>query len=141
MENDSLKSSFYGKIPELKPTSRTQFEIDRELLLNLLFNHNQENKTPTTDIYFINSGELLQNFPNPFVENTQIWYKTDKESYVEILISDLSGKKIRTINEGIKEKGLHSMYLQLKGIAPGTYFYSLIINGRICDTKKMSKLN
>lgn len=141
MENDSLKSSFYGKIPELKPTSRTQFEIDRELLLNLLFNHNHENKKPTTDIYFINSGELLQNFPNPFVENTQIWYKTDKESHVEILISDLSGKKIRTINEGFKEKGIQFIDLHLKGIAPGTYFYSLIINGRICDTKKMSKLN
>lgn len=141
MENDSLKSFPYGKMPELKPDSRAQFELKREFLLNLLFRTKEDTISFEHDKHLNTSNRLLQNYPNPFVENTQIWYKTEENSTVDILISDLTGKKIRTIKEGTKEKGMLCIDLQLKGISPGTYFYTLIINGRICDTKKMTKLN
>ena len=116
-------------------------ELKREFLLNLLFRNKEDTISFKHDKHLNTSNRLLQNYPNPFVENTQIWYKTEENSSVDILISDLTGKKIRTIKQGTKENGMQCIDLQLKGIAPGTYFYSLIINGRICDTKKMSKLN
>ena len=141
MENDSLKSFPYGKMPELMPASRTQFELKREFLLNLLFRTKEDTISFDHYNHLNTSNRLLQHYPNPFVENTQIRYETEENSSAEILISDLTGKKIRTFKEGIKEKGMQCIDLQLKNIAPGIYFYTLIINGRVYDTKKMTKLN
>ncbi len=87
--------------------------------------------------------ELLQNKPNPADEATMISVLvnstfTYKEAYIEI--TDLNGKQIDrqkvTLNEGINEVLYQHGYH-----ATGTYMYTLVIDGKAVQRKKMTFIN
>ena len=83
-----------------------------------------------------NGNKLYQNNPNPFSNKTSIRYalaKTAKEA--KILIFNMQGNLIKTlpvINNGDGEITISSGELN-----PGMYMYSLIVDGKEIDTKKM----
>jgi len=79
----------------------------------------------------------LQNVPNPFTGSTQIWYKVEKKVNVTISITDLTGKEVQKIAQGIKGKGNYKVDFLNSGLTPGTYFYSLELDGKKSNTKKM----
>ena len=138
MENGGLKSSYSGSMIEHKPQSTNQFEEKRDYLLTLIFKDKKINEQFEQALYELKSGELLQNLPNPFKGTTQIWYKLDDKSKVQINIYNYSGQLIRTINEGIKTEGNHKIEFNAQDIKDGVYFYSISLNGQITDTKKMT---
>jgi len=83
--------------------------------------------------------ELLQNKPNPADEATTIAVRVNKHSSYRsaiIVVTDLSGKEVhRTsidLNEGINEIEYNHGYHQ-----SGTFVYSLIIDGKVFQSKKM----
>ncbi len=85
------------------------------------------------------SIELLQNKPNPADEATMISVQVnDKISYKEAYISirDLSGKEVErtaiTLNTGINE----IMYRHGYNMA-GTFIYTLMIDGKAIESKRM----
>ena len=85
------------------------------------------------------SVELLQNKPNPADEATMISVQVnDKISYKDAYISirDLSGKEIErtniTLNTGINE----IMYRHGYNMA-GTFIYTLVIDGKTIESKRM----
>lgn len=82
---------------------------------------------------------LLQNKPNPFDETTAIAfivYDMPKDPNATIRIQDVNGKVIEEIQVQIKHGPNEMVYNHGYGQL-GTYFYSLIIDGKVLDTKKM----
>ncbi len=93
------------------------------------------------DGYFIlkNSKEgafLYQNNPNPFYQETTIRYFLPAGSSNAILqINDVLGTTIKTYL--LDSEGRQSITIDGGALSAGTYFYTLIINGKKADTKKM----
>ncbi len=84
----------------------------------------------------ISEASLSQNKPNPFVTSTDIKVNIPTSANTAMLnIYDLSGKQIKGIQ--VNERGEHSIYVTSEGLAPGMYIYSLIIDGKLIDTKRM----
>ncbi|MCK9401003.1 MAG: T9SS type A sorting domain-containing protein [Bacteroidales bacterium] len=137
MENQGLKSTYTGNLKQFKPESKEKYFEHRDYLLSLLPGETMSEKLHQ-NLTNIAYGSLLQNVPNPFSENTQIWYKIEKQVHVTISITDLTGKEMRQINEGIKDKGTYKVDFTNSDLISGTYFYSLLFNGKLSDTKKMS---
>ncbi|MEZ5198737.1 MAG: T9SS type A sorting domain-containing protein, partial [Bacteroidales bacterium] len=57
---------------------------------------------------------------------------------VTISIVDNSGKLIKTYNKITIEKGAHYVEFDAEGLPPGIYFYSIEVNGKLSDSKKMA---
>ncbi|NPD48169.1 T9SS type A sorting domain-containing protein [Lentimicrobium sp. S6] len=137
MENEGDKSNYSGKLVEFKPESKNHFFEHRDFLLSLI----PEEKMSTTlkgNIDVLEAGGLLQNNPNPFNGTTQIYYKMEEESNVQISIYNYTGQLIKTYIEGTKTKGIHYIDFDANGLKNGIYLYSISINGQITDSKKMT---
>ncbi|MEZ5195831.1 MAG: T9SS type A sorting domain-containing protein [Bacteroidales bacterium] len=137
MENSGLKAAYSGNMIEHKPVSSKKFEEKRDYLLSLLTeDHLGENMKES--ISLLNPGELLQNVPNPFSGQTQIWFRLDGNAPVTVHIFDNMGKRIKTYVPGTLEKGSHYVAFNAEGLPPGIYFYSIEVNGKLSDSKKMA---
>lgn len=80
---------------------------------------------------------LDQNMPNPFKEQTSISYFVPEEAGNAMMqFTDLSGRVIKTVE---LEKGSGILTVFAQNLGSGTYSYSLIINGRVMETKRMVK--
>lgn len=79
---------------------------------------------------------LYQNRPNPFTENTKIKYIINSENFRSgaLLIFDLNGLLLKTldVSPGENEISIDGGELQ-----PGMYIYSLIVNEKEVNSKKM----
>lgn len=85
-----------------------------------------------------NNGKscIKQNSPNPFTKETVIEYSIiEKDAYSSILIFDMNGKLLKTL--AINKSGNGSVIISGNDFQPGMYYYSLIINNKEIDTKKM----
>jgi hypothetical protein len=82
-------------------------------------------------------AELYQNYPNPFNPTTQILYELKNNSEVQLRVSDMLGRTVATIQNGRKNAGQHSVTFDASNLSSGVYVYSLIVDGRITETKKM----
>ncbi|MEZ5198509.1 MAG: T9SS type A sorting domain-containing protein [Bacteroidales bacterium] len=136
MENSGLKAAYSGNMIEHKPVSSKKFEEKRDYLLSLL-REDYLSENMKESIGLLKPGELLQNVPNPFSGQTQIWFKLDEVAVVTINIVDNVGKRIKTYDEGILNKGSFYVEFNAEGLPPGIYFYSIEVNGKLSDSKKM----
>jgi len=137
MENSGYKSAYTGNLIEFKPESKMQFFDNRDYLLSLIPG-DQLSKTMKGNISELKEGELLQNVPNPFKGSTQIWYKLESESIVQLSIHNYTGQLIKSYNEGTKTKGNHHINFNANGLKNGIYFYTISVNGLTTDSKKMT---
>ncbi len=82
------------------------------------------------------SAILYQNIPNPFSQQTSIGYSipTSAQS-ASIIIFDLQGKLIKTVS--VFNFGTGSIRINGSELAPGMYVYSLLVDGKIIDSKRM----
>lgn len=84
----------------------------------------------------ISSASLEQNIPNPYNQSTTIGYNLPGIfSSAQIIVTNNSGKTIKQINLSGSGKGVVNITAGL--LASGTYQYSLLIDGKLIDTKKM----
>jgi hypothetical protein len=88
-----------------------------------------------------NSFSLKQNYPNPFNPLTRIEYWVPRRSYVKLEIFNVLGEKIKTLVDGKKERGLHTVNwdgTSQQGIpaANGIYLYQLQAD-EFVNTNKM----
>jgi len=82
-------------------------------------------------------GYLAQNTPNPFSNNTEIKYQLPKATQSALLgIYDLNGKQVKMypINT---ENNSGSITLQANDLQAGMYLYTLVVDGKAFDTKRM----
>ena len=87
------------------------------------------------EILATNADQLIGNSPNPFTTQTVFSFNVaSKESKAELHISDLNGRSIDIlpIHTNMKE-----INYDRKNLSAGIYFYSLIVDGKIIETKKM----
>jgi hypothetical protein len=85
--------------------------------------------------------ELLQNFPNPFNPQTQIFFALPQRTQVGLVIYNTAGRRVKVLVSEEMESGLHSVLWngeneQGRRVASGVYFYRLIA-GDFEQTKKM----
>jgi hypothetical protein len=79
---------------------------------------------------------LFQNAPNPFNKATVIKYlvpASAEQAYLNV--TDMHGKRVKTFN--ISGKSNQPVVITEGALAAGTYFYSLVVDGKTIDTKKM----
>jgi len=79
---------------------------------------------------------LQQNSPNPFRRETNIEYFVPPGyETASIHISTVEGKVVRQID--LSQSGRSTLLLKTGTFPAGTYQYSLIIDGKLLDTKRM----
>jgi len=79
---------------------------------------------------------LNQNYPNPFSQQTQISYELVQPENVIIVITDITGRMVKLIEEGSKSRGKHSVVFSNSDLESGLYYYTLKAGGSEI-TKKM----
>jgi len=80
---------------------------------------------------------LEQNYPNPFNATTYIKFNLYKSSDVKLVITDLLGKEMEVPVSGKLPQGENTARIDANSYASGIYFYSLFIDGKFMETKKM----
>lgn len=79
---------------------------------------------------------LSQNDPNPFVDVTAVKMTIPQSAATALLcIYDMSGKQIRS--EVIADRGDVTVTVASDGLGAGMYLYSLIVDGKLVNTRKM----
>lgn len=95
----------------------------------------------TTDVNSVGKGAnvLYQNAPNPFKEQTTIRFSlADDAQEASICIFDMTGKMLKKQSISLGETSVRIAGWEL---GEGMFFYTLIVNGREIDTKRMILLN
>ena len=93
----------------------------------------------TETLQSVESAMLEQNIPNPFNENTVIRFKIPASSKsAQLMITDVKGTIIKAIP--LTQKGEGNITLRAGTLSQGTYFYSLIVDGKKTDTKQMQMI-
>jgi len=85
----------------------------------------------------VSKPELYQNYPNPFNNETNISFSINENSDVGLSIFNIKGEFIKNICEERLEKGFHNYSFKADELKSGVYFYKLMINGKLAETKKM----
>ena len=90
----------------------------------------------TADFNAVATGNVLyQNTPNPFKEQTTIRFRlADDAANAAICIFDMSGKMLKKLPVSL---GMTSVTINGYELGEGLYLYSLMVNGREIDTKRM----
>jgi hypothetical protein len=125
---------------ELKKENETQKKINADLKdrlskLEALVNTSQPINTTSVNL---TAASLEQNIPNP-VTNTAIINCTlpQKFTSAQIVITDKNGKTLKAINIS-GNKG--NVKVDASTLASGAYQYSLIVDGKLIDTKQMEHI-
>jgi hypothetical protein len=91
----------------------------------------RENTTPAIG----NANILYQNTPNPFKESTIIRFQlADDAQDAAICIYDISGKTVKNISVS---SGMDNVSVNGSELGEGLFFYSLRVNGKETDVKRM----
>ncbi len=83
----------------------------------------------------------LNNFPNPFNPVTTIFYSIPETDHAKLEIFNIKGQKVKTLFDGIKESGEHSIKWNgtdesKKKVSTGYYLYKLT-SGKKTAARKM----
>jgi len=81
----------------------------------------------------ITESVLHQNYPNPFNPQTTITYESRTSGYAVLKITDILGRKIRTLVDGFVQAGPHEIMWNGKNadgesVVSGIYIYTLSVN-------------
>jgi trimeric autotransporter adhesin len=102
--------------------------------------NNANEGSKTYQVELSNKGEALlyQNEPNPFGEQTTIrFFIPDNAQNAVIIFYDQFGKVLKELP--LESKGNGNIEVNSANLTSGIYSYSLSINGKVIDTKKMMK--
>jgi hypothetical protein len=83
--------------------------------------------------------------PNPFRDMAVIQYQLEKQSEVELKIYNLKGQLIRTLPQGVQNKGNQVLAWdgsddRMQAVASGLYFIRMLADGKIITTRKILKI-
>ena len=92
-----------------------------------------------------NDQSLLVIYPNPFIGPVTIYYEVETEGNVELTIHDGQGRLVRTLINGMKPSGIHSIEWDGTGmtrtsVPQGAYYLTLTTSSGV-GVKKLIKTN
>lgn len=124
---------------ELVPLLVRSIQVLKQELDELKSGDGNIKKTPHVtdidDLRIKSKSILYQNTPNPFQEKTIIRFKlSDDVKDASVCIFDMSGKLLKKLPVS---KGMESVSLNGNELGEGMFLYSLVVNGREIDTKRM----
>lgn len=90
----------------------------------------QSNNTP-------DKFSLLQNYPNPFNPETSIKFTVQNTKNIALKVYDLNGREVTSLINQTLTPGEYQYSFDGRGLSSGVYFYSLIADGLVIDTKRM----
>ncbi len=94
------------------------------------------NQLATSGNQTIGGAVLYQNTPNPWNQTTVVkCYVPQSSQNVSLLVFDLNGTLKNTF--AINETGTVNITINANQLVSGMYYYTLVINGKEVDTKKM----
>jgi hypothetical protein len=105
-------------------------------------NSNEQGNAGTIHDMELASGNAIiyQNAPNPFGDGTTIKYFIPENVQSALVVFfDAYGNQIKEFK--VEEKGMGQLNVSTMNLAVGVYSYSLLVNGKAIDTKKMLKSN
>ncbi|UCD39061.1 MAG: glycoside hydrolase family 88 protein [Fidelibacterota bacterium] len=76
------------------------------------------------------SAQLFQNYPNPFNPATILWYWLPDAAHVTISLYDVTGRWLRTLEEGDRRSGHHQLHFEDNELASGIYVVVLESGGK-----------
>jgi len=125
-QNQAIKSESEASNAEKEELKSRLAHIEQMLSVN------KQISGPVT----LSDATLEQNAPNPFNRNTVINYFVPQKTGTAVMnITDMNGKLLKTTTLNTQGKG--QLVLEAGQLPSGTYQYSLLVNGRLIDTKKM----
>ncbi len=82
------------------------------------------------EVIGIKTFELYNNYPNPFNPITTIKFQLPKKSDLSVVVYDILGNKVRTLEKGTRNAGVHTIQWDGKNnknekVSSGIYFYTL----------------
>lgn len=77
--------------------------------------------------------------PNPVVNDATLSFFMNRADIAEITVTDLSGKKVRTIAQKHYSKGVHEVKISSSGLQPGVYILQLHSNEKVISKKLIVK--
>jgi photosystem II stability/assembly factor-like uncharacterized protein len=86
--------------------------------------------------------KLYQNYPNPFNPKTNIKFSIksngkSEKSKIKLAVYDISGREIAVLLEQELNAGEYLISFDGANYSSGIYFYSLVAEGKLIDTKRM----
>ncbi len=76
-------------------------------------------------------------YPNPFSPTTSMRYHLPDTALVQILVYNVEGKLVDTLANDTMPPGEHEVAWDADGVDSGVYFYRIMLNGVVAETKKM----
>jgi molybdopterin converting factor small subunit len=125
-------------VQELQTQNENQSKLIEELNEKIAMLSN--NQTPTKQETTLGDGNVIlldQNVPNPFSDKTVIAYNIPPQAqsaYIHFYTND--GKLIQKTL--LTQKGRGEITVYANSLANGNYTYSLVVDGRTIDSKRMT---
>jgi hypothetical protein len=128
-KNDSLQNQNAFQQKQIDAQKKTNADLQNQINeLKAMIVSSQ----PST---IISSASLQQNIPNPFMHSATIGYSLpQKFMNAQIIITDKGGRTIKAITVS---GGKGNVTVDASTLSSGAYQYSLVIDGRLIDTKQM----
>lgn len=84
----------------------------------------------------LTEAKLFDNQPNPFSESTTLrYFIPESVQQAALRITNASGEHLKVI--AIAERGQGQTTLEAHALSAGSYFYTLILDGKVSETKQM----
>ncbi len=129
-----IDSDYYSNSTRCDEEPYEYYSLYAQKLSNEFVAIDDETQTPA-------AVRLEQNYPNPFNPTTNISFSLNSKSSATLTIYNQKGQKVRTIHDGLLDKGTHSFTWNgkdnnNKSVASGVYMYRLS-SGNTTQTRKM----
>lgn len=126
---------YIGLIPVLIESIKEQ-QAQIEQLSEKLENVENGNTNSVINDILSTKATLKQNTPNPFKEQTVIEYSVPENAVnASVIVYDMTGAQLKEYK--LMAKGNSSVTIKGSEFKAGMYIYSLIVDGKLVDTKRM----
>lgn len=133
---ETLQAIIYShenEIVELKKIVNNYCNMNEDKQKTSSSNFKTKNKSKK-DVF--DKAVLYENTPNPFSTNTEIRFEIPlKSTSSRIIIHDMQGVEIKSYN--IQQRDQSSIIINGSELKAGMYLYTLLIDNKIIDTKRM----
>ncbi|MFY9309946.1 MAG: tail fiber domain-containing protein [Bacteroidia bacterium] len=135
---DEINSLLQNQLSQLLTTINNCCSTTRSMQIGSDENQSQSLQQMDVKLSDVQTIVLEQNVPNPFAEQTTINYNLpDNTVKAQMLFYNSQGKLIQSVE--LVQKGKGQLNVFASDLTNGIYTYTLVVDGKVIDTKKMIK--